>query len=313
MPGTAGRGQPPAYGTLAEALEAYRAIPGPGLIRILDSGTHDVDKLVIGDAALVCQTDPNAPRALTIEALSGEVPTLRGAIGVQGVGTGMNLVLSGLWLDGQITIEGKVDMQLVHCSLHPISARRRTGARVEDQAAIRVGSGDPAELKLRLHASLAGPLQLAPGVALALADSVVDGHGGAAIAGQPVSSLIRCTILGSSGFSRLEAVDTLFHEPVQVAFADTARVRFAALPNGADLPGVTDSVTEKAAWAFRSIEFGMPGYARLEPAEGDAVRTAASNASEIGVFNADRSHERERLLKDSLEDLLPMGMGFFFP
>lgn len=293
----------PAFRTLAEALEAWRSVPGHGLIRILDSGRYEVDGLAIGAAPLVCPTDPNAARRLTIEALSGEAPVLRGTLRVAGGGTGLKLVLSGLWIDGRMALEGRVEARIEHCSVHPVSATRCGGGRTDAIAATGVG----APPKLGLHACLTGPLRLAEGVALSVSDSAVDGYGDKAIAGAPNATLARTTLLGGAELGSLDAVDTIFGEPVTVHRIDSCRVSYCFVPSGVRLPGDTHSITDAAVAGFESITFGMPGYARVKPSS--VIQTGASNGSAIGLFNAEHEVQREMLMAQALAESLPVGTG----
>jgi hypothetical protein len=309
-PGDAAEGRPPVFPTLADALEAWRSVPEAGVIRILDGACHEVEGLCIGSSVLVCPAEPNAPRSLAIEASSGEAPVLRGALRVEGNGLGLALRLSGLWVDGPLRIEGAVDLRLDHCTVHALSAMRQ---RREPVAAIEICGGPPSRQKLALDACLAGPLVLARGVALEVADSVVDGYdGGAAISGRPSASLARATLLGSSDFLDLDAVDTLFDRPFAVERVERGEVRFSLVPDGSspfpvDRCVVGDEADDRA---FVSVAFGQAGYARLARHSGRALRAGASNGSEIGAFNGERGHDREALLKAGLPDLLPIGLRY---
>jgi Phage tail protein (Tail_P2_I) len=295
------------FNTLAEALKACRSVPGDGLIRILDSAAHDVDGLTMGAAPLVCPIDPNAPRRLTIEALSGEAPVLRGTLGVVGIGTGLKLVLSGLWIDGQVAFEGRVEARIEHCSIHPVSAGR-AGGRAEAIAAISATEGEGTLPKLSLHACLTGPLELVEGVALSVSESVIDGYeGGMAIAGKPDSTLACTTLLGGAELGSLDAVDTIFGMPVTVDDLEACRASFCFLPSGVSLPGVTHGITDAPVAGFESIAFGTPGYARVKPPS--AIQTGASNGSAIGLFNAEHEVQRVKLMADALAESLPVGMG----
>lgn len=288
----------PAFRTLAQALDAFRSVPDDGLIRILDSGAYDVAGRDLGAAPLVCPADPNSPRRLTIEALSGEAPALRGTLRCAGGGAGISLTLCGLWIDGWIEIEGAVEARIEHCSLHPVSARREARAGADPIAAILTkadsGAESGARPKLMLKACLTGPLALAAGTTLTAGDSAIDGFGGLAISGGAPTTLARCTLLGGAEFGNLEATDTIFGSPFTVVGESLAN--YCAVLEG-DLSSI-----------YESTVFGMPGYARLDPARNEELRTGASNGSEIGLFNSGHNAQRLELMETRLKETLPIAM-----
>ena len=297
------------YRTLTEALAAFRGVADHGLIQILDSGAYDLDEGTVGGPATVCQTDPNAPRRLTIEALSGETPVLRGTLGFAGGASGLRLGLNGLWIDGRVVLGEGVAARIEHCSIRPLSAQRRTGAAMPPPAAIELAPGDGVPPSLVLHACLTGALAAGPRTALAIGDSVIDGRrGGMAIWGDPAVTLNRCTILGGADFGALEASNSIFASPVSVSGSDCA-LRNCFVRAGSDLPGALECLSGPDPIS-RSSVFAMPGYARLDPAASEDIRTSASNGSEIGVFNGCHAVQRLALLEDCLTMRLPIGMGF---
>lgn len=297
------------YRTLAEALAAFRGVADHGLIRILDSGAYDLDERAASGPATVCQTDPNAPRRLTIEALSGETPVLRGTLGFEGGTSGLRLVLGGLWIDGRVVIGEGVEARIEHCSIHPLSAQRLSGAAMPGPAAIELVSGDRAPASLVLRACLTGTLAAGPKAALAISDSVIDGRrGGMAISGDPAATLERCTILGGAAFGALGASNSIFASPVTVTGSDCA-LRNCFVPAGSDLPGALQCLSGPDPIPGSSV-FAMPGYARLDPAASEEIRTGASNGSEIGVFNAGHAAQRLALMEDCLAVRLPIGMAY---
>jgi hypothetical protein len=296
-----------AFRTLQEALEAFRKVQGDGLIRILDSGAYETGVDQIGAAPLVCPAEPNAPRRLTIEALSGESPVLRGALRAAGGGAGLRLVLSGLWIDGRIEIEGDVEAQLDHCSVHPVTDRRKAGGDAKAFPAIVLAAGGGPTPTLALHACLTGPIELPAGAALEASDSAIDGYEkGKAVLGRPAAKLFRCTLLGGADFASLEAIDTILGEPLTVGAAD-CRIWHCFVPQGAVPSGVSESISHPPP-KFESKTFGMPGYARLDPGAAPALGMSASNGSEIGLFNAGHREQRLELMKARLIATVPIVM-----
>jgi hypothetical protein len=301
-------GHAPLFRTLRDALRAWRSVPGDGIVRILDSATYDVEGMEIGGHGQVCPADPNRPRRLSIEAESGQVPTLLGRLQVHGAGAGIELELNGLWIDGQLALSGRVGARVAHCTAHAISPMRRQQIR---HPAIRLSGPEGGRQTLCVEACLAGPIELSEGARLTVRDSVVDGYdGGAAIAGLAAATLQRATVLGGVELDRLDATDSAFGGPVEVRADDTATLSHCLVLAGPD--GREDSAgvmgAAAAAVGFRSTDFGMPGYARLEGGESDDVGTGASNGSEIGAFNGERRRERERLVEDGLREVIPIGI-----
>lgn len=304
------RGAPQVFASLVDALDAYREGRGDGVIRILDSGSYDLGSCALDADALPCAPDPNRPRRLVIEALDGETPVLRGKLAVAGGAAGVALTLRGLWLDGWIALSGSVSAAVEHCTIQRLSALRARSGREGASASVRFSRAGPAAASLSLRACLCGPLDIGAGVALTIADSVVDGYGGAAIAGRGEAALSRATVLGDSEFASVEALDTLFNGGVVVKTAGEGRVASCACLRIESGIGQTHCVLGPGKWAFRSTDFGSPGYGRLRQRGSEALLTAASNGSEIGVFNSDHAQRRLGLLAAALAEGLPLGIGF---
>ena len=305
--GAAEEGRPPLFASIAAALEAYRSIPGDAVIRILDSASYEVGRLAIGEGGLVCPSEPNRRRRLTIEAISGEVPTLHGTLHIHGTGAGLELRLGGLWIDGRIRIEGGVTARVEHCSIHALSAMRERDGEGRHVAALSARGSEDAQPTVHLDACLTGPLRMAEGVQLVVRRSVVDGYGkGMAVAGRSSAGLSCATILGEGEFHALHALDSLFAGTVR---AERGSAGYSFLADGSDVPVLDRCTFAEAAGIqpFRSTRFAMPGYARMKVGTLHALATGASNGAEIGAFNSDRESGRERLLVSALGDLLPMG------
>lgn len=297
-------GRPPLFASIESALEAYRSVPGDAVIRILDSATYEIAQLRIGPEELVCPSEPNRRRRLTIEAIDGEAPTLRGTLYIEGSGIGLELGLRGLWLDGRMKIEGAVAASLHHCTVHAISeARERHPDRPHIFAITARGSSD-GRPSVHLDSSLVGPLRLGEGVQLGVRQSVVDGYGtGLAIAGRSSATLGSATILGETEFGALHALDTLCTAPAR---ADDGSAAYSVLPDGSEVPGLHRCIHAETV-PFRSARFGMAGYARIAPGASHALAEGASDGGEIGAFNSERNPSREKLLESALSDLLPIG------
>ena len=299
-----------AFRTLQEALEAYRKVPGAGLIRILDSGAYDLADHAVGAAPLVCPDDPDAPRRLTIEALSGETPTLRGTFRFTGAAAGLDLALRGLWIDGRIEIDGAVDARIEHCTVQPVSGRRAAAADAEPAVALIATAREGATPRLALHACLMGPLALAGGMPLTISDSAVDGYGvGPAIIGGPRVRMARCTLLGGADLGGVEAVDSILGAALRLD-SEAARIDYCFVPQGAAVPPGFGNISGAAGPLFGSSVFASPGYARLDTFADAAVRTGASNGSAMGLFNGIHAAQRLDLMRQRLRETLPIGIGY---
>ncbi len=298
----------PVFASLAHALAAYAEVPGCGLIRILDSATHQVGGARIGDTAEGCPVHPNSPRRLVIEALSGEAPCLTGAFVANGRGPGLHLVLSGLWLDGGLKVDGDAEVDLRHCTLRPRAHGRR------EEAVALAADDDGATPRLRLQACLSGPIKLGRGVELFAADSVVDGDPlTGAIVGHAAVSLVRTTVLAPVAVARLDATDVIFAGGVEVAEIGHGAVRASALPPGArPPPPAADCVTigPETPLVFVSRVFGDPGYARLADHTAAAITTGGTDGGEMGAHHAQRLTARAALLKLGLAAYLPLGVDW---
>ena len=304
----AATGQPRAFPTLAAALAVYAAVPGCGMIRLLDSATHDVDGVRIGAEPDGCAADPNAPRRLTIEALSGENPCLTGDITADGRGAGSELVLSGLWIAGKITVCGLTALEMRHCTL-----RQPAGRAAEGGVAIEARNTDAGAPRVTLESCLAGPVDLARDVHISTTECVIDcDRSGRAIIGHGQAELAMTTVLGTTTLARLVATDVIFDDRLEVAANDEGTVRNSYFPDGSRTPPPADCVTGTASLQplYVSRTFGQPGYAALAP-ETDAAITAGGTAQgEMGVYHALRTAEREALLEAGLKAYLPFGLSW---
>lgn len=286
--------KPPVFSSLADALAAFRAVPGCGLIRILDSASYDVGDAAIHDQADVCLTDPDAPRRLVIEAAAGESPTIRGKLDLRGTGPGLDLTLEGLWIDGSIGIEGRVAIRLSHCTLHACSTMRRDRRALP---AMTINQAVP-DQRVAIADSLVGPLDLAPGVQVDLQTTVVDGYSQLpAITGHAILAARRSTVIGDANLGQLAADDSLF--------SGTLAVEHRGLGHFANSIA-TDA--EEVRW--RSLLLGEPGYARLDRSADHAIVKGASDGGEIGAFGGDREFQRALLLHRAIADVLPAGQRY---
>ncbi len=169
---------------LAAALAAWPAQADAARIIITDSAIHHLPKAGAGLRL--------AGRSLTIVAADGCRPCLSGAWRVAAGPLPGALTLSGLLLDGALTLVGPVDLTLADCTLMPAAGP----ALVVDAS--------PARRRLTASHCILGPLVLpARGVTGLLRESILDGRGGPALRGPagptdrgPALALDGCTVLG---------------------------------------------------------------------------------------------------------------------
>jgi hypothetical protein len=300
----AAKGDPPAFPTLGASLAAYAAIPGSGLIRILDSASYDIAGVRIGGEPEGCSPDPNAPRQLIIEALSGEIPCISGSIVVNGVGAGVHLALSGLWIDGELAIGGDATVDIRDCSIRPRASDQRS-------AAIVASGAGPHPPRIALSSSVTGPIKVEGDVSLMVSDSVVDGgRRGDAIAGHADARLDRTTVLGRSEMGQLDAVDVIFNDRVAVSDISRGAIRTSYVPQGSRTPRCVDCAEPATPLEFVSVDFGQPDYARLADGVSPAIVTGGSGGSEMGTFHVLHTATREKLLETALEAYCPVDLNW---
>jgi hypothetical protein len=173
-----------------------------------------------------------------------------------------------------------------------------------------------------------GPIHWpAEGGGIAVADSIVDGRGGAAIGGAesppaekgndenaagPTASIDRTTLFGPSYFNELSASDVLFDGPVKVRWPDAGYVRFSWVPNGSLTPlryqCYPEHGNETRRPVFTSRRFGDPGYGQLSELTPLWIRKGAEDGSEIGVFHELYEQECLGRLRSALDEFLPYGL-----
>lgn len=298
--------QPATFSTLRAALEAFAAVPGPGVIRILDSGRHDVEGVVVGSPPGACPPDPDARRRLIIEAMSGETPCLIGTVTFQGAEAGLRLTLEGLWLEGSVRLAGMVSASLSHCTVQPDAiwhAQKR-----QPPAAIVSSGARPTQVTLRR--CLVGPLHLSDRDRLLVLDSVVDGgRDGRAIVGEPSGRVTRSSVIGTSEFRRLESDDAIFDGRVNATGQDTGECRTSYVPTGPFTPRRTRCAPDEASirplWS--SLSWGASDYAWLSPETDTSILAGGRDGREMGAhFDLNRA-ERIALCNEGLVRYLPPG------
>lgn len=310
------------FQTLQDALATWGSQAKPkGVIRITDNGIYDANEQPI------TITLP-ASKQLTLEAADGNRPGIRATrIVVEAPGTGASLILNGLLLDGIITLGGKLDLTLIHCTV--------LGGIEADQSV---------DLQATIAYSLVGPLRLPDRRAsLTIRDSTVDSRpdattiaekaGSFAIAANDAgATLERTTVFGQVSLGELPlASNVIFTAPVTVQRQHTGGIRFSYVPIGSETPPryrcqpdlalenlVNDRdralLLSQLTPSFTSVTYGDPGYAQLSQQCAQAIGAGADDGSEMGVFHLLHQPQRRAYLHLNLEEYVPSGLdiGIFY-
>jgi len=298
-------GVPPSDETLhcfAELSEALAARPKAedSEIRIQDSSTYHPDPAL---GSFFVDTES---AAVTIAAAHGEVPTLAGALRVEG--TASLLTLEGLQLEGPLVAETSVFV--LQCTL--AGGVERTG--------------DSTAVELEFQRCLLGRLGLSEeGTWLSLSDCVVVGSEGRALGGPgaatdgPPTTFVRCTVLGPVRVRSLDAVNSVFEGDVSVRDVDEGGLRYCALPYTSHvpasqycvqfaLPGSPATGSRVPAPVFRSRALAQPDVGCLADDTPEAILAGAEDGGEMGAFHSLHPRRRRILLDQLLTEHLPAGM-----
>ena len=292
-PAEAAADRPPAFPTLEAALAAATAAGHAGhahaVIRLADNGAYDLPP-VVSLAQL---------QSLTLQALDGLRPCLRGETRVSGGESPATLILEGLWIDGRIVLAGGLArVRLADCTLRP---PRPEGGPASSLAAGE-GAASP-ELAVELARCITGPLRLPAGISgLAVERSIIDGGAGVAVAGAdgespgPPAAFDCCTVFGEVRVCQLRAEATIFTARVSVCDPTSGGADFCYMPGGEGLPPV-----------FTATLYGQPGYAQLAPGTPPEIASGARDGSEIGVFHDLRQPQRLANLPGTIAEYLRWG------
>jgi hypothetical protein len=265
------------------------------------------------------------------------------------------LTLSGLLVEGALDVTGPLGtLRLLHTTLVPGTALTSDGAPATTKPSLVVSgtSGTTTintNLTVCMSSSITGPLAIPSSVvSLYVADSIVDGIGGAAIGPSdpsqtsgPPTTVVRSTVFGATSVLQLvTASESVFTGLVTVAQRQVGCCRFSYVPPGSSAPrryrcqpdlevaaeiaaaqatqnlpiGPAQSNAIRAAvgaWlvpAFTSTRYGDPGYAQLAASGPKQIATGAADGSEMGVFCQLKQPQRARNLVTRLGEYLPLGL-----
>jgi len=140
-------------------------------------------------------------------------------------------------------------------------------------------------------------------------------------------TLEACTVIGKVHAHRLDASDTLFLSrlatpvdawpaPVWIERRQVGCVRFSFVPPGSRTPRRFACAGADPAHRphHTSLRYGDPGYAQLRRSTHRAIRTGASDESELGATHELYQPQRETNLRLRLDEYLRYGLeaGFFY-
>jgi hypothetical protein len=232
---------------------------------------------------------------------------------------------------------------LTHCTLVPGWALNPDGTPQPTYAGLPSLLVQSTGTQVQVNKSILGALWISGQAVGNVADSIVDAtdpSGVAYVAGidsatkRPAAggalTLNGCTVIGkvyaslltlvsdSLLWARLIPADTAATPPLWAAPLWSARrqegcVRFSFLPVGSITPRQFHCV-EQAPGApqpiFYGLRYGDPGYAKLSPATGDAIRRGADDGGEMGCFHFLLAPLRESDLRVRMQEYIPVGLEF---
>ena len=359
----------PASTTIEYVVSARGRSPAPGATTyptiqaalgkwVGDGRPHAI--VVVNDSRTYAETlDVALPAggSLVIEASDGVRPhLLLGAPLTVGGAPDASFTLSGVVVEGALHVNGPLGfLRLLHATLVPGGSLTVDGAPAGTQPSLVVDGTDAGGqvmntgLEVAIVASITGPLRVPSDVSrLFLADAIVDGVGGAAIAGGTGSAVFaapmhveRSTIFGPTSVRELTyASETIFAAPVTAQRRQTGCVRFSYVPLGSiaprryhcqpdmeiasridarkkelgtDVPAAErDAIrVEVAGWlvpSWVSRRYGDPSYAQLAAACPSQIAKGAQDGSEMGVWCQLKQPQREDNLRTRLGEYLPVGL-----
>lgn len=318
--------------TLEAALATWESQPeSQGVIRMTDNGIYGS-----ADRRPVTITLPEASQ-LTLEASDGNRCAIQSAnIVVTAMGAGASLTLNGLLIKGRLTIQGNLNLNLIHCT---------------------VLGGIQAEPTVNLQATVAysivGALRLPDQRgSLTIQDSIVDSRPDAKTLGEkaavfaiaandigdpaPLTTLERTTVFGQVNLGELAlASNVIFTAPITVQRHHTGSIRFSyvprdsvtppryrcqpdlALPHLAQAGEINESdraLLLQLTPRFTSVTYGEPGYAQLSQHCAQEICAGADDGSEMGAFHLLHQPQRRAYLHLNLEEYVPSGLdiGIFY-
>ena len=338
---------PTTFPSVAAALAHWSAAGRPSaVIAILDSRSYALPASIT-----LADTD-----RLAIEAQSGQRPVLTTepggfVVGADGGAPDPLLTLSGVVVEGFVHVTGDLaGLRVIHSTIVPgrsiaEGAVPSTDPSIVIEATDGAGATINTNLGLSLASAISGPI-VCPETCrrITVLDSIVDGLGGAALAGAAGGrsaplTVERSTVLGTTGVHELEASESIFTDLIDTARTQAGCVRFSFVAHGSrtprrhrcqpDLeagerlaaalaadPGLTQAEQDAirafvAGWmvpSFGATKYGQPEYCQLRLAAPAQIRTGAQDGSEMGVYCQLKQPQRESNLRIRLDEYLPFSL-----
>jgi hypothetical protein len=313
-----------AISTLKQALDMWATLAQSEqkpqcIIHIHDNGVYTEDDLSV-------ELPKNS--LLVIEAAEGVRPCIASNLSVKSSFASARLMLSGLLIDGNMTIDGNLNLGIDHCTLMPLGL-----SALESNAR-------EAPLQITLDHSIVGPIHLrVSNMELNVQDCILDSASGDALnalASGPIVTLQRVTIFGEVQAHTLKlAENVIFTRRVHIREENSGLVSFCYVPqrsqtpyrdhcqNGPALrlengvlrdPGLEEfegrvSQRERIYPEFTSTRYGDPGYAQLRIDCPREILRGATDGSEMGAFHDLFQAQRQDNLLQILDEYLPFGLA----
>lgn len=248
-------------------------------------------------------------QSLLIISAPEAAPTLDGSLHVHGE-DGSVIGISGLMLSQTLTYEGKGQLEIEHTTITP---RRETALRIRGGMA-------------SVSYAILGPIEAGPTGQLHVADTIADGHGGAAItcraghegATPATLDIQRATVLGVTEADVVTAEDCIFAGLVISRQPDQGLITYSYVPAGSTPPRLIECSGSGVPAAdgppettvqpqFASTRFGNPAYGQLGYTCPPEIVAGAQLGREMGAFNWLRQPARLSRLLNALDEMLPAG------
>lgn len=328
--------------TLADAVAEWNTLPAGavGVVAVLDSRTYE-EALTGGRAVtvpagsqllLLSVAWPRAEAGTSPLALDQATPVDRrphllgslevvGTAGEPGAPAG-ELTVDGLLVEGDVTVlAGDLGvLALRHTTVVP-------GVGGVSVAAPGSPDTDNGRLTVEVENSIVGAVVApAPGPALRVTATIVDGAGGDAVEATDLPvSLDRVTVLGGLTAQQLDASDCVLDGAVTVVRRQSGCLRFSYLTEGAvgprryrcqpdlALTDVTDparvaAIRARLSPVFTSTEYGHPAYGRLDDRSDPGLLAGASTGAAMGAFRDLQEPHRTANLAAVLDEHLRLGL-----
>ena len=328
------------YGQIHKALDQWkreRPRPSRAVIEITDSQTYNEDRINI---------ELESNQYLELRAARGCRPVIRivdsesgraESISIGGK-SGGRCVFDGMFITGRnVRVKGELDeVAFRHCTLVP-------GWGLHHDCKPR-HAGDPSiqirgsSARLTIEHSILGGIQVEQPqrenepTRIQISDSVLDASSSESLAiwdaeclaAWATLTILRSTVIGRMQIHAVElAEDSIFTGALTVARRQSGCVRFCYVPQKSRTPRRFDcqpdlasrhlagapngNVESSVVPIFNSIRYGTATYCQLAEMCPEAIRSGASDQSEMGVFHDLFQPQRHDALLARLEEYVPAG------